>query len=166
MTPQTEISKDYRLNDVVLKLQEEAPVLDRRTGEEIFGVVTQDFSFSASYRVGEQALLARPEEFGGLVLFDAGFAEGTETMSQERAEHYTTQYLRWHEILKDVGEEKDKDPNARVEYLQVTTAVYDTPQPSLDGFLPLNAFEVKGRLTKTASTSLKLDQLVRYRLKN
>lgn len=149
MKSKTEISKDYRLNDIVLELQEGVPALDSITGEKIPGAVIQDFLFSAPYRVGEQALLARPEEFGGRVFFDAGFAEGTEIMSQDRAEHYTTRYLRDQEILKDIGKEEDKDPYARVEFLGIVTAIYDTLQPSLDGGLPLNAFEVKGRLTRS-----------------
>lgn len=146
MEQKTEISKDYRLNDIVLSLQEEVLALDCQSGKQL---IIQDFRFSAPYRVGEKALLARPEEFGGRVFFDAGFATGTEIMPQNRLENYTTQYLQGHGILKDVGKEEDKDSHARVEFLQVTTAIYDTPQPSLDGGLPLNAFEVKGRLTRS-----------------
>lgn len=147
MTTKKEISKDYRLNDIVFELEEGVPALNSRTGEEIFGVVTQNFLFSAPYRVGKQALLARIDDFGGRVFFDGGFATGTETMTTDRAERYTTQYLRFQGILKDVG--KYTDPNAKVDFLDIKTAIYDTPQPALDGGLPLNALEVKGRLTKS-----------------
>ena len=151
MTQKQEISKDYRLNDVVLKLQKEVPSLDARTGEDESGVriVIQDFLFSAPYRVGKQALLARPDGFGGRVFFDAGFADGTETMSEDRAEHYTIQYLRFNGFLKDTEYYGTIDSNAKVDLLEITTVIYDTPQPALDGGLPLNAFEVKGKLTKS-----------------
>ncbi|HLD72059.1 MAG TPA: hypothetical protein VJA23_00590 [Candidatus Nanoarchaeia archaeon] len=163
MTQKQEISKDYRLNDIVLqlgltdarfntvelKLPGDGPVYDNAGKETIAGVVAGDFLFSAPYRVGKQALLARLDNFGGRVIFDAGFAEGTETMSEDRAKHYTIQYLRFNEFLSDTGHYGTRDPNAKVDILEIKTAIYDTPQPALDGGLPLNAFEVRGRLTKS-----------------
>jgi hypothetical protein len=164
MTQKQEISKDYRLNDIVIQfgltdtksntveliLCEDGPVYDKDGKETFAGTVTGDFLFSAPYRVGKQALLARLDGFGGRVIFDAGFAEKTETMTRDRAEHYTLQYLRFNEFLKDQGYSVfDRDLNAKVEISEVKTAIYDTPQLALDGGLPLNAFEVRGRLTKS-----------------
>ena len=163
MAQRQEISKDYRLNDIVfelgltdtesntveLRLYGDGPVYDKDGKETVAGTVAQDFLFSAPYRVGKQALLARIDGFGGIVFFDAGFASGTETMSEDRAEHYTIQYLRFNGFLKDTECYGAIDPNAKIDISEITTAIYDTPQPALDGGLPLNAFEVKGKLTKS-----------------
>ena len=150
MIPKKEISKDPRLNDVILELQEGIPALDGYTGEEGSGVrvVIQDFLFSAPYRVGEQALLVRPEEFGGRVFFDGMYNDVT-ILTINRAKSYAQQYLRFNSFLLDSGGERYRDLHARLNILEVITAIYDTPQPALDGGLPLNAFEVKGRLTKS-----------------
>ncbi|GEM_PF-2956327 len=147
-----EISKDHRLNDIVFELQEGIPALDGYTGEEGSGikVVIHPFLFSAPYRVGEQVLLARPERFGGIIFFEGMFQyDQVSAMTIDRIKRYTLQYIRFNEFLNDSGNEKYRDPHSRVEFLEITPAIYDTPQPALNGGLPLNAFEVKGRLTRS-----------------
>ncbi|HLC80553.1 MAG TPA: hypothetical protein VJG31_02165, partial [Candidatus Nanoarchaeia archaeon] len=123
MLPRTEISKNHQLNDVVLDLQEGIPALDGYTGEDESGVriVIQDFLFSASYRVGEQALLARPEDFGGIVFFDGANIAGTKTMTKDRAKNYTLQYLRHQGFLRDYGDNKYRDLHARLYLLGIRT---------------------------------------------
>ncbi len=151
MLPKTEISKDPRLNDIVLELQEGIPALDGYTGEEGSGikVVIQDFLFSAPYRVGEQMYLARIDNLGlgTFSFFQDDFKYGeTDTVDIDYSKKYTIQYLEYIISLSN----RFRDPHSRVEFLEITPAIYDTPQPALDGGLPLNAFEVRGRLTKSA----------------
>lgn len=149
MIPKKEISKDPRLNDIVLELQEGIPALDGYTGEEGSGikVVIQPFLFSAPYRVGEQIYLARTDSLG-LAFFPEDVIKYGEmnTMNINPAKYFTIDYLKYRGFVLN----RFVDPHSRVEFLEVTPAIYDTPQPSLDGGLPLNAFEVRGRLTKSA----------------
>ena len=148
MLPKKEISKDPRLNDIVLELQEGIPALDGYTGEDGSGikVILQDFLFSAPYRVGEQVYLARTDSLG-LAFFPEDVLKYGEInlMDINPAKYFTIDYLKYRCFVPN----RFADPHSRIEFLEITPAIYDTPQPSLDGGLPLNAFEVKGRLTRS-----------------
>ncbi len=152
MIPKREISKDPRLNDIVLELQEGIPALDGYTGEEGSGtrVIINPFTFSASYRVGEKVYLARIDSLGLSYPF---FPEeevkygGRKIMDINGAKRFTIDYLKYLSFFLP----HSIDSHSRIDFQEITTAIYDTPQPALDGGLPLNAFEVKGRLTRTAA---------------
>lgn len=143
-----EISKDHRLNDIVFELQEGIPALDGYTGEEGSGikVVIHPFLFSAPYRVGETVFLARVDSLG-MSFFSENIIKYGETdiMNIYRVKRFTVKYLESLTVLHH----KYIDPHSRVEFSEITPAIYDIPQPALDGGLPLNAFEVKGRLTRS-----------------
>lgn len=133
MTNEPEISKDRRLNDVVLELYGKT-VLDENSGRIIPVLPECEFLFSAPYyQNGEKEFLARVQGFGGRVIFDPAFSDEDGIMTKERAESYTRRFLA-HRLSRDV----------RVDIIKVKTAIYEKPEPSIDKGLPLNAFEVRG----------------------
>ena len=147
MIPKKEISKDPRLNDIILELQEEIPALDGYTGEEGSGIkiIIQPFLFSAPYRVGERIYLARIDSLG-FDPFPANFVQYGERkiMNVDGAKYFTTEYFKRLTLFSS----RFIDPHSRIEFSEITTAIYGTPQPALDGYLRFNAFEVKGMLKK------------------
>lgn len=148
MIPKREISKDPRLNDIVLELQEGIPALDGYTGEEGSGtkVIINPFTFSAPYRVGKSIYLARIDSLN-LSFFTEGMAKFGETAATNGSwvKYYTTKYIKSMGVVTNLS----IDFHSRIDFQEINIAIYDTPQPSLDGGLPLNAFEVKGRLTRS-----------------
>lgn len=140
MTAELKISEDRRLNDVVLEMLEKVAVRDIDTGREIPGLTKQGFLLSAPYRIREkEELLARTTGFGRAI-FDPGFSDGLGLMTTERVISYACRFISYTCGFTSGG----LSNNVSLDFMEVKTAIYKQPKLSLEGGLPLNAFEVRG----------------------
>ncbi|HJX50930.1 hypothetical protein A3K73_00035 [Candidatus Pacearchaeota archaeon RBG_13_36_9] len=129
------ISNKRRLNENILEIKAETPVIDKETGKAVPGIVKRAFRFSCPYRTGDDRI-AYVAKCWGRNFFDAGFSKGP--MTEELAVHHAQTYMKY------------AANRGKIVATKVNCRIYKQPHPALDRGDPLNALEVRGFLYNRA----------------
>jgi hypothetical protein len=157
-TKASRISEDARLNDIEFRIDAEWKIIANPVLSKDSGISRQvpgkEFYLTMPYRVDTSAegqdCLAR--SFGRMS-FDTAFSTATEgntnkKMTREKAIKYAERYLGVEGYLSS-----DQICGCTAFISSVELRMYEAPQPTLDGKLPLNAFEVKGYVIRPLNIS-------------